>query len=156
MSEKPTATDAELLLKLYELRREPEMRKARNWWLTQFWPNNADDILKIGNAMGSQENNWLRQVGGYWEMAASLVLHGTLSAELFLEPSFSGEMFFFFGKFRPFLNEFREKLQNPRVFANVEKLILSSSEAQQFLKTTEERIAKRREAIAEAALAKAS
>jgi hypothetical protein len=84
------------------------------------------------------------------------VLHGTLSAELFLEPGFSGEMFFFFGKVRPFLREFREKLQNPRVFANVEKLISSSAEAQQFLKTTEERIAIRRAAMADAVLAKAS
>ncbi len=156
MSDKPTPSDADLILKLYDLRREPEMRKARNWWLTQFWPESADDILKIGNAMGSQENNWLRQVGGYWEIAASLALHGTVNQELFLEPSFSGEMFFFFGKVHPFLKEFREKLQNPRVFSNVEKLIMSSPDAQQFLKVTEERIAIRRKAIAEAALAKAS
>lgn len=156
MSEKPTTSDAELILKLYDLRREPEMRKARNWWLTQFWPESADEIFKIGSALGTQENNWLRQVAGYWELASSFVLRGALSQELFLEPSFSGEMFFFFGKVRPFLKEFREKLNNPRVFSNVEKLILGSEEGQQLLKATEARIAARNKAVAEAKLAKAS
>lgn len=156
MSSQPTCTDADLILKLYDLRREPELRKARNWWLTQFWPESADDILKIANALGSQENNWLRQVGGYWEMAASMVVRGALNQELFLEPAFSGEMFFFFGKFHPFLDETREKLQNPRIFKNVETLIMSSEDAKQFLKQTEARITARRAALAEAQLAKAS
>ena len=156
MSSQPTASDADVILKLYDLRREPEMRKARNWWLTQFWPENVDDILKIANALGTQENNWLRQVGGYWELAAAMALRGAVNKELFLEPGFSGEMFFFFGKVHSLLPEFREKLQNPRVFKNVETLIMSSPEAQEFLKQTEQRIAQRRAAIAEAQLAKAS
>jgi hypothetical protein len=156
MSSQPTATDADLILKLYDLRREPELRKARNWWLTQFWPESADEIVKIANALGTQENNWLRQVGGYWEMAAALAVRGALSRELFLEPSFSGEMFFFFGKVHPYIAEVREKVQNPRVFKNVETLIMGSEEAQQVLKQTEARIANRRAALAEAQLAKAS
>ena len=156
MSESPAVIGADLILKLYDLRRESELRKARNWWLTQFWPESVDEILKIANTLGSQENNWMRQVGGYWEMAAALALRGAIAHDLFLEPSFSGEMFFFFAKIRPFLKELREKLQNPRVFSNVEKLILSSQEAQQSLKTTEDRIAARRQAMAEAAMAKAS
>src|SRR5437764_12443902 len=100
-----TPADAELILKLYDLRREPELRKARNWWLGTFWPNSVDDILKIGGAMGTQENAWMRQVGGYWEMAAALVLNGALNQELFLEGSVSGEMFFIFAKIKPFLPE---------------------------------------------------
>lgn len=155
MSNKPTAADAELILKLYDLRREAELRKARNWWLTQFWPENIDDFIKIAMALGTQENNWLRQAGGYWEMAASLALHGTVSTELFLEPSFSGEMFFFYAKVRPFLKELREKMQAPNIFANVEKLINSSEQAKEFLKGTENRIASRRNAMKEA-VAKAS
>jgi len=161
MPKKPTVIGADLILKLYDLRREPEIRKARNWWLTQFWPESADDILKISNSLGSQENNWMRQVGGYWEMAASLALRGAIDTELFLEPSFSGEMFFFYGKVHPFLKEIRDRMGNQRIFGNVEKLIASSEEAQQFLKTTEERIAMRKKALSEAArpdsaLAKAS
>ena len=151
MSTKPTATDAELIMKLYDLRREAEMRKARNWWLTTFWPQSADEIVKIGSAMGTQENNWLRQVGGYWEMAASFVLHGTLNEDLFLEGSFSGEMFFIFAKVRPFLKELREKMQTANIFGNVEKLIGSSQKAQEMLKNIEARVAARRKALAEAA-----
>lgn len=145
MSTTPTTADAELIVKLYDLRREAEIRKARNWWIG-FWPESADDILKIATALGTQENAWLRQVGGYWEMAASFVLHGTLNRDLFLEPSFSGEMFLFFGKVEPFLKELREKMQNPAIFANVEKLIATSEGAPERLKQTQERIAMIRKA----------
>ncbi len=154
MSNQPTTHDADLIVKLYDLRREAEMRRARNWWLTQFWPESADEILKIANALGTQENNWLRQVGGYWEMAASMAVRGAVNQELFLEPGFSGEMFFFFGKIQPFLETMREKLQNPRIFRNVETLIMSSEDARLLLKQTKDRIAARRNALAE--LAKAS
>jgi hypothetical protein len=145
MSSTPTTADAELIMKLYDLRRESEIRKARNWWLG-FWPESTDDILKIGTALGTQENAWLRQVGGYWEMAASFVLHGTLNRELFLEPSFSGEMFVFFGKVEPFLKELREKMQNPGIFGNVEKLIMTSAGGAERLKQTQERLAMMRKA----------
>jgi len=145
MSNTPTTADAELIVKLYDLRREAEIRKARNWWLG-FWPESADDIVKIATALGSQENAWLRQVGGYWEMAASFVLHGTLSRELFLEPSFSGEMFVFYGKVEPFLKELREKMQNPNIFGNVEKLIATSAGAPERLKETQQRLAMMRKA----------
>lgn len=152
---KPTATDAELILKLFDLRRETEIRKARDWWTTQFWPETADDVVKIAQALGTKENTYLRQVGGYWEMAASFAIHGVINTDLFLEPSFSGEMFFFFAKFRPFLKELREKMQAPTLFRNVETLINSSEQAKEFLKGTEHRIATRRQAMKEA-VAKAS
>jgi hypothetical protein len=139
MSTTPTATDAELILKLYDLRREPEMRKARNWWLG-FWPESSDDVMKIGMALGTQENAWMRQVSGYWELAASLVLHGTLSRDLFLEGSFSGEMFLIFAKVEPFLKDVREKAHNPGIFGNVEKLIATSKGGPERLKETQERL----------------
>jgi hypothetical protein len=154
MSKKATAADAELILKLYDLRREAEMRKARNWWMINFWPENADDFVKVAMALGTQENAWLRQVGGYWSMAASLALAGTVNQELFLDPSFSGEMFFVFAKVRPFLKELREKLQSPIMFANVEKLINSTKQSREFLKNMENRLAARRKQLME--MAKAS
>jgi len=152
MSDKATATDAELVLKLYDLRREAEMRKARNWWLG-FWPESADDFMKVGMAIGTQENAWLRQVSGYWEMVASLVQHGTLNRELFLEPSISGEMFVVFAKVHPFLKELREKMQSPTAFSNIEKVIMNAPGGQERLKQFEERMAHFRKA---AQLAKAS
>ena len=76
MAKKATAEDARLVLKLYDLRREAEMRKARHFMTAEFWPKDADEFIKVANALGTQENAWLRQVGGYWDMAAALVLHG--------------------------------------------------------------------------------
>ena len=150
MGDKATSSDVELILKLYDLRREPEMRKARNWWITSFAPQSIDDIMKIGMSLGSQENNWLRQVAGYWEMAASFVLHGALNQDLFLEGSFSGEMFVIFGKVQPFLKELREKMQNPTAFGNMEKVIMNAKGGPERLKQTQERIAMLRKAMAKA------
>jgi hypothetical protein len=138
----PTTADAELILKLYDLRREAEMRKARNWWLG-FWPQSS--------ALGTQENAWTRQVGGYWEMAASFVLHGVLSRELFLEGSFSGEMFLLFGKLEPFLKEVREKTDSPNIFGNVEKLIATTPGGMDRVKQVQQRVAAFRKAQGQAA-----
>jgi hypothetical protein len=145
MSKKPTAADAQLILQLYDLRREPEMRKARNWWVAEFWPQSADDFMKIAGAMGSQENNWLRQVGGYWSMAASFVLHGALNEEMFIQPAVSGEMFFVFAKVHPFLKEVREKIGDPQLFGNIEKVITNSKFGRERLKFTLKRIETLRE-----------
>jgi hypothetical protein len=126
MAKKATAHDAQLILKLYDLRREAEMRKARKWFTVEFWPQDAEEFIKVANSFPSQENAWLRQVGGYWDMAASFVLHGALNEELFLQPGCSGEMFFILGKVYPFLKEFREKINNPEAFASMEKVATSS------------------------------
>lgn len=128
----PTHADAELILKLYDARREPELRKARQWWTATFWPESADDILKVIRSLGSQENNWLRQVLGYWSMASSFVTNGVLNEDLFFEPSCSGEMFFVYAKVEPYLGEIREKMQNPLLLANVEKLAKSEKGQERF------------------------
>jgi hypothetical protein len=151
MPKKPTAADATLVLTLYDLRREAEMRKARNWWYAAFWPETADDFMKVMQAAGTPENNWLRQVPSYWEMAASLVLHGTVNEALFLEPSVSGEMFLVFAKLHPFLQDVRERMQNPRMLANVEKLIKKTKAGQERLKGVEQRLAARRKQMQGAA-----
>ncbi len=151
MPKKPTPADDELILKLYDLRREAEIRKARNWWLADFWPETADDVMKVAQAMGTQENAWLRQVVGYWELAASLVVHGTLNDTLFLEPAFSGEMFLIFAKLHSFLKDVREKMQSPRMLANVEAVIKKSKASQERLKTVEQRLVARRKQMKERA-----
>lgn len=123
MAKKVSSAEAELILHLYDLRREAEMRKARHWWNADFWPHNAEDFSKVAFSFGTQENNWLRQVGGYWGMAAAFVLNGALNEELFLRPAVSGEMFLMYGKVQPFIKELREKLNDPEVFLDVEKVI---------------------------------
>ena len=145
MSKKPSATDAQLIMQLYDLRREPEMRKARAWWFNEFWPQSADDFLKVAFAMGTQENNWLRQVNGYWTMAASFVLHGALNADLFIQPAVSGEMFVAFAKVHPFLKELREKAGDPEIFGTIEKVITGSKYGRERLKFMIKRVEMMRE-----------
>jgi hypothetical protein len=149
MAKKPTIADAELILKLYDLRREAEMRKARHWWMTEFWPENPDDFMKVLSATGTQENNWLRQVGGYWSMAASFVLQGALNEELFIQPAVSGEMYFLLAKLHPFLKELREKLGDPNFFGNIEKLVMRSKFGRERLKFTLKRVETMRQKRAE-------
>jgi hypothetical protein len=153
MSKKATATDAQLIMQLYDLRRESEIRKARNWWVTGFWPESVDDFMKIAGAMGAQENNWLRQVSGYWSMAAAFVVQGALSEELFIQPAVSGEMFVIFAKVYPFLRELREKMGDPHMFENIEKVITGSRFGRERLKLTLKRVQAMRE---KRAVAKAS
>jgi hypothetical protein len=101
-----TPADAEIILRLYEIRREEVMRKARAWVLGTFWPNSADDYFAV-MANPDEHNAYLRQVTSYWEMAAAMVLHGTVSAELFVDCN--GEGFFLLAKFAPFLDEIRAR-----------------------------------------------
>ena len=140
MRKKPTTDDARLILELYDLRREAELRKARQWWLTTFWPKTADDFVKVATAMGSEENNWLRQVGGYWGIAVSFVLNGVVSEKLFFQPSFCGELYFIFAKIRPFLPELREKMNNPELFKTIEKAVLGSKMARAQFEKVEARV----------------
>jgi hypothetical protein len=148
MAKKATPHDAQLILKLYDLRREAEMRKARNWFTVEFWPESADELVKISNTFPSQENTWIRQVGSYWDMAAAFVLHGALDEELFLQPGCSGEMFFILGKIYPFLKEYREKTNSPDAFANMEKLATASKTGRKRLERVVMMVEQRRKAQA--------
>ncbi len=124
--EKPATTaDADLILKLYDLRREAQMRKARDWFAFHCWPKNFEELAKLIGDFGAPENACFRQVTSYWEMAASLVLRGALDAGLFLDSS--SEMFFVYARLKPFLAEARQKF-NPEFMARVEKLAESTPE----------------------------
>jgi hypothetical protein len=147
MPKKPTADDARLILKLYDLRRESELRKARGFIVGQFWPDTIEDYNKIASAMGTQENAWIRQVMGYWELSASLVNHGAIHPDLFLEPSFSAEMFLIYSKMKPFIKELREK-SSPTFLINVEKVVNSSKKSREFQARMEKNLANRRKAMA--------
>ena len=136
-----TASDAQIILQLYELRREAEMRKARHFISAEFWPETAEDTLRIARAYPSRENTWLRQVTSYWEMAASFVLRGALHEGLFFDAS--GEMYCVYAKFKPFLGEIRQKL--PYFLLTVEKVILRTEEGRQRLERLEKSLSRRRQ-----------
>lgn len=124
---KATHADGELVLKLYDFRRESIMRQARDF-VANFWPQSADEIVELVNSFGSQENAYLRQVVGYWEMSAALVTNGALHEGLFLDTS--QELFFVFAKFYPFLAEVREKLGNPGFLGRCEYIATHTEAAQ--------------------------
>jgi len=90
---------------------------------------------------------------GYWSMAGSFVTNGVLNEDLFFEPSCSGEMFFIYAKVEPYLKEVREKMQNPMLLANLEKLI-HTEKGQERYKVISRNVENMRKARAES-LAKA-
>ena len=135
-----TPADAQLILQLYDLRRESELRKARKYVDNEFWPENYDDFQAIAMAYGTQENTWLHQVLGYWDMAASLVLRGALHDGLFFDNSH--QMYMLYAKIRPFLQQVRKAFDAPEYLANVEKLVESTPEGRERLRRFEEAVAK--------------
>jgi hypothetical protein len=149
MPKKPTAADAQLILQLYDLRREAEMRKARHWWAAEFFPQNADDFLKVAWAFPSQENSWLRQVSGYWNIVASFVLQGVLNEELFLQPGFSGELFLIYAKIHPHVKELRKKLDDPEFFLTIEQVVTRTKWGRNRLQFMMKRIETMRQRVAE-------
>ncbi len=102
-----TFEDASLILKLYQLRQETVLRKARYWLLFEFNPATIEEFRAVAQPSGSQENAYYRQVLTYWEMAASLVLHGAVKADLFLDSN--GEGIYVFAKFHVFREEMQAK-----------------------------------------------
>ena len=102
-----TPADAEIVLKLYALRTETVMRQARAWMVGEFWPSTAEEYFAVADNPADPHNAWLHQVLTYWEMAAAMVLHGAVSAELFVDCN--GEGFFLLAKYAPIIEEIRKK-----------------------------------------------
>ena len=127
------AESAELILKLYELRREDKMREARNWMLS-FFPESANDVMAA--IMNPETSAYYRMVVSYWDMAAALVNHEAIDDAMFADAN--GEHFVVFAKIEPFLGEMREMMGNPNVNKNLETLIMRQPDAR-------ERLAKSRE-----------
>ncbi|HEY6249373.1 MAG TPA: hypothetical protein VI685_05400, partial [Candidatus Angelobacter sp.] len=100
---KATAQDADLILKLYDLRREAVLRKARDFMAAQFWPQNYGEFKAVISAFGTEQNAWLRQVWTYWDMACAIVLSGAINEDLFCKAN--GEPFFLYAKFKPYIEQ---------------------------------------------------
>ena len=136
MGKKATPADGELLLKLYDLRREAVMRQARAEMIAKFVPKSWDElsaVLKSDHPL----NVYYRMVSSYWEMAASLAKHGALHAELLAENF--GEGYINFAKVQPHLAEMRKTA--PTAYANTEWLVGSSKEAKKRYALMQKRVA---------------
>ena len=114
--------EAGLILKLYELRREDTMRKARDWFFSEFNPQSLADF---NATMFGDQSGHMRMVISYWDMAAALVNDGAISLELFNKSN--GEHIGVFSKFEPLLGEIRSDY-GPKFAANLEKLIDATPE----------------------------
>jgi hypothetical protein len=120
-----TPADAEIILRLYELRREPLMREARAWMIGEFWPETAQDYFAVAANPTDPHCAFVRQVVSYWEMAAAMVLHGALSAELFVDCNAEG--FYLLAKFAPILEEVRQR--NPGFLVKTSDLVRRNTAA---------------------------
>ncbi len=124
---------ADLILKLYDLRREKTMREARNW-MFGFNPTNADDVMTT--MMDPEVGGYLRMVLSYWEMAAALVSHGAIDADMFHDTQ--GEHIMVFSKIEPFLGDLREKFESEESFQHLEKIIMDRPDGAERVKKTQE------------------
>jgi hypothetical protein len=123
---KATATDAELILRIYDLRREEKIRKARDWFGGEFWPNSFEDVQRLMGDFENPANVYFRQVLSYWDMACALVLHGTVNPSLFYDTN--GEVAFVYCKMKPFIQQMRQTMNAPEFMANTERLCESTPE----------------------------
>lgn len=122
------AESADLIMKLYDLRREPTMREARKWFVT-FMPESADDV--VAAVVDEETSPYYRMVLSYWEMAASFVIQGAIDEEMFNETN--GEHVMVFCKIEPFLPELRERFKLPKMVSSLETLIMNMPDAKELL-----------------------
>ncbi len=117
MKTRPTYDDANLILRLYEMRREERMRRARAWFTANFKVKTWDDLQKLAPG-GSDENASYRMVVTYWDMVASFIAGGILHQELFFQ---SGrEMLLVWERMRDVLPEIRQKYKDPHLWSHLE------------------------------------
>ncbi len=116
----PQATyeDADLIMRLYDLRREEKLRKAREWFQREFSASTVKEFMEK-YPPGSEQNAWYRMVVSYWEMAASFLVQGIVHEELFFQSS--GEMLGVWEKVKPSVEEFRTSRKNPMILRNLEE-----------------------------------
>ena len=138
--------DADLILKLYDLRRETVMREARNWMFT-FNPTSVQDVMET---MVSEHSGHLRMVISYWDMACAMVTNGAIDEELFNQTN--GEHIFVYMKIEPVLNDLRAMFDNQEFLKNLETVVKRIPEIETKLPAMRERMAK----FAQMAAAKAA
>lgn len=113
--------DVLAILKLYELRRDPQMRAARAWYSTEFAPTSAMDIIGLYRGGQAASANF-RMVTSYWDTAASLVLNGGIDEKMFLDAN--TEHIFIYAKVQPYLAEIRQLFGEPDYLIHLETLVL--------------------------------
>jgi hypothetical protein len=136
IKEAPDHHDADLVLKLYDLRREPVMRESRNAINSKFWPRNAEEAIAV-TANDHPLNTAFRQTTGYWEMVYGMARHGIVHPDFLVENN--GEGLFLFARIEPYLAAVRQAV-SPRAFRNAEWVVAHCAMAQTLMETFRARI----------------
>jgi len=117
MERPATYDDVNLVLRLYELRREPKMREARDWFIKSFKATTREEFEALC-PQGSEQNAYFRMVVSYWDMAASFITNGVLHEEIFFESG--NELLFVWERIRDMVPAWRELMNNPSIMKNIE------------------------------------
>ena len=128
--------DADLILKLYDLRRETVMREARNWLFT-FNPTGIQDVMEV---MMGEHSGHFRMVISYWDMACAMVVNGAIDEELFNQTN--GEHMFVYMKVEPVLQEIRAMFDNPEFLKNLETVVKRMPNIETRIASMRERMSK--------------
>ncbi len=133
-----TPQDADLIIKLYDLRRDETMRKARNYFACEFFPKSVDDVKEILTNIQEypEQNAYFRQVISYWEMVAAMVNHGSIDQALFFDTN--GEFFGVWAKIGDFIEDLRASF-GPQFLVNLEKLIAAAPDGPKRVQIMKER-----------------
>lgn len=118
MATNPTYEQGELQLKIFDLRRDPRLRQARDWFNQNFFPKSLDDAMRIA-PMGSEAATSLMMVVSYWDQACAYLNYGLLHEDLFFETN--GEFFLIWERVKPTMEEGRRRFSNPLFLINLEK-----------------------------------
>lgn len=137
-SQSPDFHDADLVLRLYEMRREPVMRQSRDRLLREFLPRSVDDVKAIASQLDHPLNAPWRQVSSYWEMAYGFARHGIMNVDLLAENS--GEGLFLLAKLAPYLKQLRAEI-SPLMLQNTEWMVQNSKVAAQRYELIQKRVA---------------
>lgn len=141
-----TYESADLLMKLYELRREPSMREARAWFAAEFNPTTFEEVQQ---ALTGPKSPQFRMVSSYWDMAASFVNNGAIDERMFNDAN--GEQYVVFAKLEPYTAKYREMMGNPTSFVHLEKLVMKTPGAKERMATIRQRFKGMADARAQAA-----
>jgi hypothetical protein len=142
--------DADLILKLYDLRREKTMREARSWFFT-FNPQGKEDFIDV---LTGDKSGLYRMVISYWDMACSFVNNGAIDAQMFNDAN--GEHLFVYAKLEPFLPALREEIGNPNFLGHLEKVVKELPNYETRLATIRDRTQKMIELYQQRAAARAA
>ena len=125
MKTKNALKQAEMILKLYEIRRETVLRAARDYVGGEFMPRSVDEFVSLVKD-GGKPSGHILQVYGYWDMVAAFVVHGALDEALIFDTC--QEMYFQFEKIQPYLAGFREKMNLPEFLRSIETVVVGAQE----------------------------